>query len=112
MGIIKGMTVTLMDKMVAGIDPFGRPNYRVVAVPVDNVIVAPAGNDDVVNALQLFGKKAVYTLGIPKGDSHNWLDREVIIFGQRFRTFGPVVQGMPHLMPLAWDRKVSVERYE
>ncbi|MDG4813681.1 hypothetical protein P8629_11795, partial [Hydrogenovibrio sp. 3SP14C1] len=70
-----------------------------VEILVDNVLVAPALSDDVINQLNLTGKKAVYTLGIPKGDTHDWEDKEVEFFGQRWRTFGFVTEGIDDLNP-------------
>lgn len=112
MTMIKGITVVLVDKISDGVDPFGAPIYRDVEIPVDNVLVSPSTTDDMVNQLNLTGKKAVYTLAIPKGDKHDWEDKEVRFFGQTWRTFGFVTQGIEHLIPLDWNKKVMVERYE
>lgn len=109
--MIKGITITLIDKQETGKDPFGAAIYEDVPVPVDNVLVAPTSSDDVVNQLSLTGKKAVYTLAIPKGDTHDWEDKEVEFFGQRWRTFGFPAEGIEDLIPLEWNKKVMVERY-
>lgn len=50
-------------------------------------------------------------LALPKGDSHDWHNVTVEFFGQKFRTYGDVVQGMESLVPLAWNKQVKVERY-
>ena len=112
MTMIKGITVILVDKISDGVDPFGTPIYRDAEIPVDNVLVTPSATDDMVNQLNLTGKKEVYTLAIPKGDEHDWEDKEVRFFGQNWRTFGFVTQGIEHLIPLDWNKKVMVERYE
>lgn len=112
MTMIKGITVILVDKIKDDVDLFGAPIYRDVEIPVDNVLVTPSTTDDMVNQLNLTGKKAVYTLAIPKGDEHDWEDKEVRFFGQTWRTFGFVTQGIEHLIPLDWNKKVMVERYE
>ena len=112
MTMIKGITVILVDKISDGVDPFGTPIYRDSETPVDNVLVTPFATDDMVNQLNLTSKKAVYTLAIPKGDEHDWEDKEVRFFGQTWRTFGFVTQGIDHLIPLDWNKKVMVERYE
>lgn len=109
--MIKGITVTLINKKEVGRDPFNRPIYEDVEIEVDNVLVSPVSTDDIVNTLELTGKKAVYTLAIPKGDTNDWEDAEVIFFGQRWRTFGMVTEGIEHLIPLDWNKKVMVERY-
>ena len=112
MTMIKGITVILVDKISDGVDPFGTPIYRDAEIPLDNVLVSPSTSDDMVNQLNLTGKKAVYTLAIPKGDENDWEDKEVRFFGQTWRTFGFVTQGIEHLIPLDWNKKVMVERYE
>jgi len=109
---IEGITVTLINKHKTGEDPFGRPIYEDVEIEVDNVLVSPVSTEDIVNINELTGKKAVYTLAIPKGDTNNWEDAEVIFFGKRWRTFGMVTEGIEHLIPLDWNKKVMVERYE
>lgn len=112
MTMIKGITVTLINKKEVGKDPFGNPIYDDVEIEVDNVLVSPVSTEDIVHTLELTGKKAVYTLAIPKGDNNDWEDAEVIFFNQRWRTFGFVTQGIDHLIPLDWNKKVMVERYE
>ena len=36
----------------------------------------------------------------------------VAFFGQKFRAYGSVTQGMEAMIPLRWNKKVKVERYE
>ena len=110
--MIKGMTVTLMERTEIGKDPFGQPIYEESPVEVDNVLVSPTLSDDVVNQLTLTGKRAVYTLGIPKGDTHKWEGVEVVFFGRRWKTFGIPVEGIEAMIPLDWHKKVMVETYE
>lgn len=109
---LKGITVTLITKQLTGTDPFGAPVFQDVETQVDNVLVAPASSDDVVNNLSLTGRKAVYQLAIPKGDTHHWENAEVVFFGERWKTFGIPLQGIEELIPLDWNKKVMVERYE
>lgn len=108
---IKGITVTLISKQETGRDPFGEPIYEDVEIEVDNVLISPTTSDDIVNQMTLTGKKAVYTLAIPKGDTNKWEDQEVRFFGETWRVFGVPLQGIDHLIPLDWNKKVTVERY-
>lgn len=112
MTMIKGITVTLISRKMVGKDPFGSPVYKDVPIEVDNVLVNPTSTDDIISNLDLMGKKAVYTLAIPKEDENDWQDAEVLFFNKRWRTFGMVTQGIEHLIPLSWNKKVMVERYE
>lgn len=109
---ITGMTITLVDKVEIGRDPFNKPIYQDKPIEIENVLVAPTSSDDVVNELSLSGRKAVYTLAIPKGDTHDWENKKVLFFNQTWRTFGMPLEGMDHLIPLKWNKKVMVERYE
>jgi len=111
MAKLKGITVTLIGKVETGKDPFGKPIYQDSEIPVENVLVSPTSSDDVVNQLNLTGKKAVYTLAIPKGDTNAWEDKEVRFFGKRWRVFGIPLEGIEELIPLDWNKKVMVERY-
>lgn len=109
---LKGITVTLVSQQETGQDPFGNPITEEVTTQVENVLVSPTSSDDIVNQLTLTGKKAVYTLAIPKGDEHDWENQEVDFFNQRWRTFGIPLEGLEDLIPLDWNKKVTVERYE
>ena len=41
----------------------------------------------------------------------HWHDVTVEFFGQRFRTYGDVTEGIEAMIPLQWNKKVKVERY-
>ncbi|MDT2848764.1 hypothetical protein P7H60_06280 [Vagococcus carniphilus] len=112
MSRIKGIEVTLINKVETGKDSFKNPIFEDKPIVVENVLVAPTSSDDIVKQLDLTGKTAVYTLAIPKGDLNNWQDVEVLFFGQRWRTFGIPLEGIEKLIPLDWNKKVMVERYE
>lgn len=109
---IKGITVTLYQTVKTGSDGFGADIFEEQAAQVEDVLVAPAIADDVINSVQLEGKKAVYLLGIPKGDTHEWEDKTIEFFGKKFRSFGPVQEGIEELVPTRWHKKVTVEIYE
>lgn len=112
MGKIHGIPITLIDKQVISVDPFGSPVVKDVEILVDNVLVAPATTEDVTSQMSLTGKKISYTLGIPKGDMHDWENKEVRFFGKRWRTVGIPLEGIESMIPLEWNKKVMVERYE
>jgi|SRR5665647_105645 len=112
MARIKGITVTLISKQQTGTDPFDNPVYEDVEIEVDNVLISPTSSDDIVNTKDLTSRIAVYTLGIPKGDINTWENQEVRFFGERWRVFGIPLQGIEELIPLDWNKKVMVERYE
>lgn len=109
--MLKGITVILFDKKQIGVDPFNQPIYEEVEIEVENVLVAPSTTDDVVTSTDLVGKKAVYTMAIPKGDTNDWEDKKVKFFGQEWKVFGFTLQGIEENIPLSWNKKVMVERY-
>lgn len=109
--MIKGITVTLHQKTQTGVDGFNQPIYQYEDIEVDNVLVAPASTDDIVNATNLYGKKVTYILGIPKGDTHDWEDQEISFWGERYHSFGFATEGIEENIPLSWNKKVMVERY-
>lgn len=112
MGKIKGIQITLINKVEVGKDPFGTPIFEDKEVFVNNVLISPTSSDDVISQLNLTGRKAVYTIAIPKGDTNIWENQEVRFFGQRWRVFGKPLEGLEHLIPLEWNKKVTVEVYE
>lgn len=112
MGKLKGITVLLYETELAGIDGFGDPVYVENPVAVDNVLVAPSSDAEVLTSTNLYGKKAIYTLGIPKGDTHDWIDKRVSIGGKTYKTFGSGQEGIDDLIPLEWNKKVMVMHYE
>lgn len=110
--MIKGITVTLYNKTQTSTDSFGDPVYTETPVDVDDVLVYPSTGTEILETTNLYGKKAVYTMAIPKGDTHDWEDQKVSFFGETWRTFGVPTQGIDDNIPLRWNMKVMVERYE
>ena len=112
MGIIKGLPVTLVEHVETGKDPFGAPITEERETVVNNVLIAPITADDVESSTNLTGVTAVYKLGIPKGDTHDWRGAEVRFFGDRFRVIGEPIQGIESMIPLEWNKTVKVGKYE
>lgn len=106
-----GITIKLFQKTKTGTDDFGAPIYEEESVDVENVLVGNPDSEEVTRTLDLTGRRAVYVLGIPKGDQHNWENVKVSFFGQTFRTIGIPVEGIEELIPLDWNKRVEVERY-
>ena len=52
------------------------------------MLVSPTTQTEVLEAVNLYGRKAVYTLAIPKVDTHDWTNRKVTFFGEDWQTFG------------------------
>lgn len=110
---MKGITVTIHPKTLSGYNSVGEAVFEYGdAISVDNVLVAPSSSQEILDADNLYGKKAVYTLAIPKGDTNDWQDQWVTFFGLDWHTFGVPLEGINDLVPTAWNKKVTVERRE
>ena len=110
--MLKGISVLLYVKSKSGVDALGNPIYTEEPIQVDDVLVAPSSNSEIVDMMNIYGKRTEYTLGIPKGDTNEWENVTVEFFGQKFKTFGSVIQGQEELVPLRWHKKVMCGRYE
>lgn len=102
----------MWQKTQTGTDRLNQPIYEETPELVDNVLVSPSSSEEITDALNMYGKKAVYTIGIPKGDMHEWRDRKVSFFGLDFQTFGTPIEGIEANIPLQWNRKVMCAVYE
>lgn len=110
---MKGITVTLYDRTQTGVDALNAPIYEETATSVDNVLVTPLSSDEVLQTYTLTGRRAVYQMGIPKGDTHEWTaGKRVSFFGNNWRIIGMPEEGIESLIPLSWNKKVKVECYE
>ena len=109
--LLHGITIQLFEKTQTGEDAFNRPIYTETAVDVDNVLIGEPSAQEIVDTLNLTGKKLAYTLAIPEGDAHDWEDVNVSFWGEKFRTIGEPTQGIEAMIPLDWNKKVRVERY-
>ncbi len=106
---IKGITVVLIDRCETGVDPFGQPVFEEKEEPVENVLIKPNSTEDMQYQMNLTGEKAVYTMAIPKGDTHDWEDKTVKFFGRTWKTIGIPLEGIDAMIPLEWNRKVQVK---
>ena len=109
--MLHGITVALEQKTETGRDDFNRPVYSTEFVPVENVLVGRPDAQEVIDTLNLTGKRIEYVLGIPKGDTHDWLDKKIRFFGQDFKAIGFPESGIQDLVPLDWGSNLKVERY-
>lgn len=109
---MKGYDVILIQKTQTGTDPFGNPIYTETQETVKDCLIGQPSSDDVTSSVELYGKKVAYTIGIPKGDTHDWSDAEVVFFGKRFKTIGFPQEGIIENIPLRWSKNVKVELYE
>lgn len=107
--MIRGIPVVLYERTQTGTDAFGIPVYTETPVTVENVLPAPSTQEEVLSSVNLTGRRAVYTLHIPKGDAHAWEGCEAEFFGRRWRVIGPVVEYIGANVPGPWNRKAMVE---
>lgn len=112
MGRIEGISVTLYTRTATTYDAANEPVYTEKAVTVDDVLVAPVNGNEIVDSERLHGRSAVYQLAIPKGDINVWEDCRVSFWGEDYQVIGKPIQGIEANIPLRWNKKVTVARYE
>lgn len=109
--MLKGITVTLHNQVLTDTDEFNASTYTENNVEVENVLIAPVSSTEAQEVLDLTGKKVVYQLAIPKGDTNVWENQKVTFFGEDWLVVGFPTEGIDDLIPLQWNKKVQVERY-
>lgn len=119
MARIKGTTVKLYEEKVIGYDSLNAPIYEETPVEVDNVLVGEPSTDDITSSTSLYGKKISFMMAIPKGDTHDWVNKKVEwtdAYGitHKCMTFGYPITGIESNIPsqLPWHMKVRCESYE
>ena len=112
MSIIKGISVDLYECTITGRDAFNAPIYTPTKTTVNNVLVFPVEDAEIVNSIQLHGVKVVYEICIPKGDTHTWEGCRVDFFGESFVVIGDGKEYIDANVPLDWNKKFKVARYE
>lgn len=76
---------------------------------VENVLVGNPTSSGTNVLTQNGGAMQCYTLAIPKGDNHDWVNRTVGLFGKKFRTVGIPCKGIEENIPLFWHKQVNVQ---
>lgn len=110
---MRGVSVTLYDRVENGRDALNHPIYDEAPVVVSDVLVAPSSTVEVLDTNNLDGRRSDYTLAIPKGDTHDWsAGKRVSFFGRDWRIIKMPEEGIEWLIPLKWNKKVQVEAYE
>lgn len=114
---MKGLTVTLYKETFTGNDTLNQPVYTETPVTVDNVLVGEPSTDDITSSTALYGKQIQFMLGIPKGDTNDWMDKKVEwtdAYGRTItcKTFGYPITGVAANIPGPWHMKVRCGAYE
>lgn len=109
--MIKGIAITLYSVTQTGTDDFNRPIYTETPITVNDCLVSPMSDTEILETVNLTGKKAVYQIAIPKGDANEWENRRVSFFGEYWRVIGKPTIGIEDDIPLRWNKKVKVESY-
>ena len=112
MALIQGINVILHEKHADGIDPFGNPTFYYNDITVDNVLVEPITQQEMLASTELSGTKTAYRLCIPKGDTHKWENNDVTFWDTRFHVYTNTIEYIDANVPLEWNKKVLVEAYD
>ena len=113
---MKGMTVKLYNVTQVGTDNFNQPILFETPVDVDDVLVGEPSTDDITSSTALYGKQIQFMLGIPKGDTHDWMDKKVewtdgYGITHTCKTFGYPITGVEANIPGKWHMKVRCAAY-
>ena len=112
MGMIKRISIKLHEKKEVNRDAFEHPVYKEEVSVIEDVLVAPVSTTEAIDIQNLTGKKAIYNIAIPKGDTHNWKDNRIEFFGDSWQIIGPVKRGIEENIPGKWHDIWTVARYE
>lgn len=109
---IHGVTVKLYTRSIITYDDLNAPVYDLTCTTVDNVLPGQPSSSDVIESVDLNGKRADLVLGIPKDDTHDWTDAVVEVWpGEFYETLGYPTTGVQDLIPLSWGRNIRAARY-
>lgn len=103
--MIRGISVKLLQLSRAG----GAPVWT--EKTVDNVLVAPLSEVDSTSGPLPEGHRALYHLAIPKTDENRWEGQLVQFWEKTWAVIGTPTEGLDHLIPGPWNKKVTVELY-
>ena len=109
---MKGIDIQLVVNTVTGTDPFGNPITTEELETIHDCLVGQPSTDDLTSSIELYGKKIDYVVGIPKGDTHDFTNAELIIFDKRFKVIGFPQVGINENIPLRWGQNLKVQAYE
>lgn len=111
--MIKGIDVVLIERTSTGKkDDFNMEVFENEPVIIHNVLVGSPTSEEIVDTLNLYGKKIDYVIAVPKGDNHIWENSRVKFFGRTFEVVGIPTMGIEENIPLCWNKKVKVEAIE
>lgn len=108
---MRTVTVQLAIKSSTSTDAFGAPIETEQLVDIPGCLVGQPTSEELNDTMSVYGKQIAFVVGVPKGDNHSWVDTDVIIFGNRYRTIGYPSTGIQANIPLKWGMNVKVERY-
>lgn len=108
---MKTITVQLIKKTSTTTDPFGNPIETEEIIDVPNCLVGQPSSNELNDTMAMYGKQIAFVIGVPKNDTNDWVDTDVIVFGERFHTIGYPETGIQGNIPLNWGKNVKVERY-
>lgn len=94
--------MTVVSRVQDGFDSYGEPIWEESRRVVDDVLVAPAGTDDLTGSTRTYGDKTVIDLYFPKTFSGDLRGADVVVRGQVFRVEGDPFMHTPANIPTRW----------
>lgn len=109
--MLKGIDVTVYRKVETGRDALNSPIYAETTEVIHDVLVSPASENEALETVNLYGRKAIYTLALPKGTDDSLEGCCIEFFGKKWRVIGTAIKGIEAMIPLRWNAKIRVEAY-
>lgn len=110
--MIQGITIELLIREEAGTDEFNNVVYNESWTEVKNVLIGEPTAEEILNELNLTGVRIRYAIAVPKGDAHDWKNARVRFWGEEYYVVGDLTGGIEEMIPLEWNKKGYVARYE
>lgn len=110
--MLRGISVELQKLEEVGRDAFNHPIYSESWIEVQNVLVSPSASVDQTDTTNLTGDMSTYMLCVPKGDQNEWKNRLVRFWGKTWETDGEPREYIEDMLPLSWNKQISVKCYE
>ena len=87
------------------------PSGTRLPLPLTMFSFPPVSTEAQVNAApaELYGRRKLYQIAVPKGDSHRWSNCRVSFFGKMWRVIGGEKRGIESSIPLLWNAIYTVE---
>lgn len=105
--MFRGVTVVVEKPVSGGVDAFNAPTVVWESERVENVLVAPAGTENVENHVRTMGDKAGLQFHFPKTFTGSLRNCRIRYGDRVWEVEGDPQPYLNHLTPGVWNRRVD-----